>query len=114
MTGTITIACAELEGRGQELNDSLEATWRAFRATRSSAERDRLVLRYAYLVKQVIGRIAFFLPHCSNQTTLIATGTEALLEALDTYGVDARERFEPYASSAISVAILVLQRWMWC
>src|ERR1700736_4740517 len=70
--------------------------WVRLRAGDRSA-RDELVVRYAPLVKYVIGRMAMFLPVASDSYYVLSGVTVGLLHAIDRFAPEQGVRFETYA-----------------
>jgi RNA polymerase sigma factor for flagellar operon FliA len=75
--------------------------------TLNKSERDKLIMKYAPLVKNIVGRIAYKLPiDASNRDDLINVGIIGLMEALDKYDNKRNVQFETYARFRIRGAIL--------
>src|ERR1044071_931872 len=68
--------------------------------------RDELVVRYAPLVKYVIGRMAISLPSAMDSDDVLSAGTIGLLHAIDRFDPDQGVRFETYALQRIRGAII--------
>src|SRR5438094_6594098 len=68
--------------------------------------RDDLVVRYAPLVKYVIGRMAISLPAAMDSDDVLSAGTVGLLHAIDRFDPDPGVRFETYALQRIRGAII--------
>lgn len=68
--------------------------------------RDDLVVRYAPLVKYVIGRMAISLPAAMDSDDVLSAGTVGLLHAIDRFDPDKGVRFETYALQRIRGAII--------
>jgi RNA polymerase sigma factor for flagellar operon FliA len=68
--------------------------------------RDELVLRYAPLVKYMIGRMAISLPAAMDSDDVLSAGTVGLLHAIDRFDPDQGVRFETYALQRIRGAII--------
>src|ERR1051325_2362460 len=79
--------------------------WVRLRAGDRSA-RDELVVKYAPLVKYVIGRMAISLPAAMDSDDVLSAGTVGLLHAIDRFDPDQGVRFETYALQRIRGAIL--------
>jgi len=79
--------------------------WVRLRAGDRSA-RDELVVRYAPLVKYVIGRMAISVPAGMDTDDVLAAGTVGLLHAVDRFDPDQGVRFESYAQQRIRGAII--------
>ena len=74
--------------------------------TGDRAARDELVVRYAPLVKYVIGRMAISLPAAMDSDDVLSAGTVGLLHAIDRFDPDQGVRFETYALQRIRGAII--------
>jgi RNA polymerase sigma factor for flagellar operon FliA len=73
----------------------------------NKTERDNLIMKYAPLVKTIVGRIAYKLPiDVSNRDDLINVGIIGLMEALEKYDHKRNVQFETYARFRIRGAIL--------
>jgi RNA polymerase sigma factor for flagellar operon FliA len=68
--------------------------------------REELVLRYAPLVKFVIGRMAISLPLVMDSDDVLSVGTIGLLQAIDRFDPDQGVRFQTYAQQRIRGAIV--------
>lgn len=68
--------------------------------------RDELVVRYAPLVKYVIGRMAISLPSAMDSDDVLSSGTIGLLHAIDRFDPEQGVRFETYALQRIRGAII--------
>src|SRR5438445_3809980 len=68
--------------------------------------RDELVVRYAPLVKYVIGRMAISLPAAMGSDDVRSAGTIGLLHAIDRFDPDQGVRFETYALQRIRGSII--------
>ena len=79
--------------------------WVRLRAGDRSA-RDELVVRYAPLVKYVIGRMAISLPAAMDSDDVLSAGTIGLLHAIDRFDPEQGVRFETYALQRIRGAII--------
>lgn len=80
--------------------------WRAYRDDPTADRRERLILRYAPLVKYVAGRMAVGMPSHVDRRDLTSYGMFGLLDAIDKFDVDAGNKFETYASQRIRGAIV--------
>src|SRR5438477_9046994 len=80
-------------------------TWVRLRSGDRSA-RDELVVKYAPLVKYVIGRMAISLPAAMDSDDVLSAGTIGLLHAVDRFDPDQGVRFETYALQRIRGAII--------
>jgi RNA polymerase sigma factor FliA len=79
--------------------------WLRLRGGDRSA-RDELVVRYAPLVKYVIGRMAISLPGAMDSDDVLSAGTIGLLHAVDRFDPDQGVRFETYGLQRIRGAII--------
>jgi RNA polymerase sigma factor for flagellar operon FliA len=68
--------------------------------------RDELVVKYAPLVKYVIGRMAISLPAAMDSDDVLSAGTVGLLHAVDRFDPEQGVRFETYALQRIRGAII--------
>src|SRR5947208_3904434 len=80
-------------------------SWVRLRAGNRGA-RDELVVRYAPLVKYVIGRMAISLPAAMDSDDVLSAGTIGLLHAIDRFDPEQGVRFETYALQRIRGAII--------
>lgn len=82
------------------------ALWEAYRADPTTANRDRLIVRYAPLVKYVAGRMAVGMPSNVDRSDLASYGVFGLLDALEKFDVGTGYKFETYAVRRIRGAIV--------
>lgn len=82
------------------------ALWRSFADDPSPANRDRLVLHYAPLVKYVAGRVGTGLPPHVEFCDLVQSGIFGLVDAIGRFEPDRGLKFETYAMQRIRGAIL--------
>ncbi|BAS27521.1 RNA polymerase sigma factor WhiG [Limnochorda pilosa] len=80
--------------------------WQAFKQTRDPEVRERLILRYASLVKYVAGRIAIGLPRSVDFDDLLSYGIFGLIDAVEKFDPQREVKFETYAIARIRGAIL--------
>jgi len=71
-----------------------------------NSQREKLLLKYAHLVKYVVNRMLISIPPCLEKDDLISTGTIGLLEAIEKYDSGKGINFETYAIYRIRGAIL--------
>jgi RNA polymerase sigma factor for flagellar operon FliA len=76
------------------------------RARATRADRDRLIVQYAPLVKYVLGRMAVSLPGVLDMDDLLSAGTIGLIQAVDRFDPSQGVKFETYAIQRIRGAIL--------
>lgn len=85
----------------------VEAAPRAATATRLDAdERQRMILHYAPLVRQVVGRIMVMLPQAIDKEDLLGYGTVGLIEAVDRFDPTQGVRFESFAAERIRGSVI--------
>lgn len=73
----------------------------------NNKERDELILKYAPLVKNVVGRLTFKLPiDPSDRDGLVNVGIIGLMEALEKFDSTRNVQFETYARFRIRGAVL--------
>lgn len=83
-----------------------ERLWAKYKATGERADRDRLILVYAPLVKYVASRVAVGLPQNVEQGDLVSYGMFGLIDAIEKFDLERGYKFETYAISRIRGAIL--------
>ena len=92
--------------------EGIDALWLEFVSDRSPRLREQLILRYAWLVKHVLSRLALVLPPSLDYGDLLGHGTIALVEAIDRFEPERGNKFETYAALRIKGAILDAVRAM--
>jgi RNA polymerase sigma factor FliA len=85
---------------------AVDELWSAYFADRTSALRDRLVIRYTPLVRAVAHRLAANLPSYVEHADLVQSGVFGLLDAVERFDPERCPRFESYAGQRIRGAIL--------
>lgn len=88
----------------------LEETWDQFKSWGDKKARDRLITRYAYLVKITAGRVVTSLPPNVDREDLISAGVIGLIKAIDQFDRERKVKFETYAIALIRGAILEMLR----
>ncbi len=83
-----------------------ERLWRSYRDAPTAATRERLILRYAPLVKYVAGRMAVGMPSNVDRGDLTSYGMFGLMDAIEKFDVDTGYRFQTYAVQRIRGAIV--------
>ena len=83
-----------------------ERLWADYKRTGERADRDRLILVYAPLVKYVASRVAVGLPQNVEQADLVSYGMFGLIDAIEKFDLERGFKFETYAISRIRGAIL--------
>lgn len=85
---------------------SKEDVFAAYRANRDPVIRERLILKYAPLVRYMAGRIAIGLPPTVEIDDLISYGIFGLMDALEKFDSSRGIKFETYALARIKGAML--------
>lgn len=80
--------------------------WEAYKARYDACARDKLIVRYAPLVKYVAGRLAMGLPPHIEVDDLVSYGVFGLMEAIERFDPARRVKFETYAIARIRGAML--------
>lgn len=80
--------------------------WKQFLKEPTDELREKLILKYAGLVKIVAGRMAMYLGYNVEYDDLVGYGVFGLIESIDRYDPDKNVKFETYASLRIRGAIL--------
>lgn len=75
--------------------------WEQFKATQDPALRQQLILRYAPLVKYVVGRMAIGLPGMLDSEDIISHATIGMIEAIERFDPGRGLKFETYAIQRI-------------
>jgi len=70
------------------------------------AERERLIIEYAPLVKTIAGRLGMRLPQHVSQDDLVGAGIMGLLDAVEKYNAERGVSFKSYAEFRIRGAML--------
>jgi RNA polymerase sigma factor FliA len=86
--------------------DELGELWHGYVAGNAPDQRDRLVLYYEPLVRQVAGRVGNRLPAHIDLADLIQAGVFGLIDAIDRFEPGIGVRFEAYAAQRIRGVIL--------
>jgi RNA polymerase sigma factor for flagellar operon FliA len=72
----------------------------------AGAEREHLILKFAPLVRHVVGRLAIVLPQVYDRDDLLGYGTIGLIEAVDRYDPSRGASFETFAAERIRGSIV--------
>jgi len=80
--------------------------WQRYTRHSDRKAREELILRYAPLVKYVVGRLALGLPATMERDDLVHCGVIGLIEAVDRFQPDRGVKFETYAIARIRGQIL--------
>lgn len=95
----------------KRMNSSqLEEAWAQYKNWGDAKARDRLITRYAYLVKITAGRVVTSLPPNVDREDLISAGVIGLIKAIDQFDPERKVKFETYAIALIRGAILEMLR----
>ncbi len=70
------------------------------------SQREKILLKYAHLVKYTVNRMLISIPPCLEKEDLISAGTIGLLEAIEKFSSQKGVSFETYALYRIKGAIL--------
>jgi RNA polymerase sigma factor FliA len=98
---------SQIYNRAGNVNTDAGELWRAYQSKRADpAARQALILRYAFLVKFVAGRLAIFLPPAISSEDLLSHGTIGLIESVDRFDPDLGVKFETFASRRIWGAMI--------
>jgi RNA polymerase sigma factor for flagellar operon FliA len=85
---------------------ALREMWRKFKEDSDKQARERLILRYAPLVKYVAGRVSVGLPQNVDTADLVSNGMFGLIDAIEKFDPDRAIKFETYAVTRIRGAII--------
>jgi RNA polymerase sigma factor for flagellar operon FliA len=83
-----------------------EKLWEAFLKDPTNELREKLIIKYASLVKVVAGRMSMYLGYNVEYDDLVGYGVFGLIESIDRYDPSKNVKFETYASLRIRGAIL--------
>jgi RNA polymerase sigma factor for flagellar operon FliA len=86
-------------------NETLQADWKKYQATRDSGIREQMLIRYLPLVKQIAGRLLISLPKSVSLDELVSSGIMGLISAVDNYDPSMGFKFETYAASRVKGSI---------
>jgi RNA polymerase sigma factor for flagellar operon FliA len=86
--------------------DPVLALWRRWVAERDPADRERLILHHAPLVKYVAGRLSVGVSAAVELGDLISYGVFGLIDAIERYDPERGPRFASYAIGRIKGAIM--------
>ncbi|MGE5557394.1 MAG: RNA polymerase sigma factor WhiG [Bacillota bacterium] len=80
--------------------------WESFKSNPNPEAKEKLILKYAPLVRYVAGRVAIGLPPNIEIDDLVSYGTFGLIDAIEKFDITRGIKFETYAISRIRGAIL--------
>lgn len=100
-----------------QIDPAVEAVslWQSYRTTKTNEARNRLAEYYLPLVKIVAGRLAINLPAHVDRDDLLSSGFFGLMDAIERYDFQRKNKFETYAGVRIRGAMLDYLRsrdWM--
>lgn len=85
-----------------EPDKTSKLSWRGFAPT----EREAMIVKYAYLVKYIAGRMAMRVPASVSYDELVSAGTMGLIHAVDRFDPSKQADIKTYAEYRIKGAIL--------
>lgn len=80
--------------------------WEEYSKSRTSSNREKIILEYAELVKIVAGRLSMYLGYNVEYDDLVGYGIFGLIDAIDKFDYCKGVKFETYATLRIRGAIL--------
>ncbi|HNW94276.1 MAG TPA: sigma-70 family RNA polymerase sigma factor, partial [bacterium] len=90
----------------EELTEAAEEKlWQEYRLNKSLAIRNRLIEKYAPLVKYLAGRLAISMPPNVEEDDLVGYGVLGLIDAIDKFDPAREVKFRTYASTRIRGAM---------
>jgi len=90
------------------------ALWQEYSKTNSNESRDRLIARYAYLVKHIVSRMPQAAIPGVDYDDLLGYGAVGLIDAIERFDVSRGVKFETYATTRIKGSIIdSLRRMDW-
>jgi len=89
-----------------ESSSDTEALWERYASTGSPSVKDQLVMRYSWLVRHVLSRLAVSLPPSLDYGDLAGYGYIALVESIDRFERERGFKFETYAAVRVRGAVL--------
>ena len=89
-----------------ESEQDMASLWIAYKEHHAKDVRDRLVEHYLPLVNIIAGRIAISLPSHVDRDDLISSGFFGLMDAVERYDYERKNKFETYAGVRIRGAML--------
>lgn len=92
------------------LNDAAdaqaEALWSAFQKSRTTENKNRLVVHYVPLVNRIVSRVIPMYTAGTSYEDLVGYGVLGLIDAVDKYAPDRNVKFETYAVKRIKGEII--------
>ena len=93
------------QSHDENLTD-VTSLWHRYLAHKNIDLRNQLAEHYLPLVKLVAGRLAISLPAHVDRDDLLSSGFFGLLDAIDRYDMERKNKFETYAGVRIRGAML--------
>jgi RNA polymerase sigma factor FliA len=90
----------------EDADAAVRALWQRWAVDHAPADRERLILHYAPLVKYVAGRLSVGVSASVDLGDLISYGIIGLIDAIERFDPDQGPRFERYALRRIKGAII--------
>ncbi|MTI80174.1 MAG: FliA/WhiG family RNA polymerase sigma factor [Firmicutes bacterium] len=92
----------------------LDKLWEDYLGQKSEEKKEKLILRYLPLVKNIAGRLAVKIPHFMQQDDLESCGVLGLMEAVDKFDPSVGVNFETFAYQRVRGAMIdELRRQNW-
>lgn len=95
-----------LEKKDEELMDEVTSLWHSYFENKTTELRNKLAEHYLPLVKIIAGRLSINLPAHVDKEDLLSSGFFGLLDAIDRYDIERKNKFETYAGVRIRGSIL--------
>lgn len=92
--------------RARTTHNHEQAIWDRYLTSRDTADRNRLIERYLYLVERVANRMARQLPSTVRTDELVSAGTLGLMAAVEAYSPSRGVTFRTFSQHRIRGAIL--------
>lgn len=89
-----------------EPSPDVDSLWKSYQRNKTIELRNQLAEHYLPLVKIVAGRLAISLPSHVDREDLLSSGFFGLLDAIDRYDLQRKNKFETYAGVRIRGAMI--------
>ena len=89
-----------------ESSTDVDSLWKSYQRNKTVELRNQLAEHYLPLVKIVAGRLAISLPAHVDREDLLSSGFFGLLDAIDRYDLQRKNKFETYAGVRIRGAMI--------
>jgi RNA polymerase sigma factor for flagellar operon FliA len=86
--------------------DNADKLWHSYRKTNALDLKEKLILRYAHLVKFVAGRLSIHIGQHVEYDDMLSYGIFGLIDAIDKFDCEKGVKFETYASLRIRGSII--------